>query len=190
VRDYESQPALVISDLELALALTPDIQGPKLEKLGRSFLPNPMGLVGDSRNLNVFYELYHLATEDKNASYLLRYTVLPLDYVVGFDYHVTHGRASRDDLVKFAEQGLAVGGVDLTTSNYSDVRFPRETVPVDPTGRVVKGASLDLHALDPGKYVLVVTVTDGINQASAWAEAPFQVLTDDGLRELLAAKEK
>jgi len=188
VRDYEAEPGLSISDLELALALTPDLQGPRLTKLGQSYLPNPMGLVGDSRNLNVFYEIYHLATERQHASYLLRYTILPLAYVVGFDYHVTHGRASRDDLVPFAERGVAIGKVELSPADYSDIKFPRETVAVDGAGRAVKGASLDLHGLGPGRYVLVVTVTDGINQATARAEAPFQILTDDGLRELLAVQ--
>jgi hypothetical protein len=44
-------------------------------------------------NLDVFYELYHLSVRDGAASYLAQYTILPRDYVLGFDYHVTRGSA-------------------------------------------------------------------------------------------------
>jgi hypothetical protein len=88
-----------------------------------------MGLVGDDRNLDVFYELYHLTPLEGTVSYLSRYTILPLDYVVGFDHHVTRGAAAREDLTVFAAGGLAIGNVTLSTRNYSDIRFPRETVP-------------------------------------------------------------
>lgn len=184
VRDYVTAPSLQVSDLELALAIAPGIEGPRVHKLGRDYLPNPMGLVGDDRNLDVFYELYHLSTQDGVASYLTRYTILPRDYVRGFDYHVTRGSAAPEDLVTFAAGGLAIGNVTLTDKNYSDVKFPRETVPLR-GGRMPKGARVDVSGLDPGNYVLVVTVTDALNQAEATGRVPFQILTDASLRGLL-----
>jgi GWxTD domain-containing protein len=185
VRDYERSTQLEISDLELALAIAPDMKGPKVTRMGRSYLPNPMGLVGDDRNLDVLYELYHLASRGGMASYMARYTVLPLDYVVGFDYHVSRGEAAREDLVAFASSGLAIGGVALGPGNYSDVTFPKETVELARGKRMVKGARVNVEGLDPGKYVLVVTVTDAFSQASVFTQIPFQILTDEGLRELL-----
>lgn len=184
VRDYVSRPALQVSDLELALAFAPHMEGPRITKLGREYLPNPMGLVGDDRNLDVFYELYHLTPLEGTVSYLSRYTILPLDYVVGFDHHVTRGAAAREDLTVFAAGGLAIGNVTLSTRNYSDIRFPRETVPAR-GDRMPKGARVDVSGLDPGRYVLVVTVTDAVSQAEATAQTPFQILTDGALRELL-----
>lgn len=188
VRSYHTG-SLEVSDLELALGLVPEIEGPKVQRMGRTYLPNPMGLVGDQRNLDVLYEIYNLAVEGGYASYLLQYTILPLSYVVAFDYHVAKGNASREDLAAFAAAGLALGNVRPTATNYSDVKFPKETVPLQPGQRVVKGAQVDVRGLDPGKYVLLVTVTDSINQEAATSQTVFQILTDGDLKSLLAHRE-
>lgn len=189
VRDY-GVPGLQISDLELALTVPEGMQGPRISKLGRSYVPNPMGLVGDDRNLDVLFEIYNLTADERGAArYLARYTVLPKEYARSVEDLVRRGRISAADSVRFGGEGASLGGTTLGASNWSDVLFPEDVARLGPLGKVVKGAVVDLKKLDTGEYALLVTVTDRISNASASAMAPFRIVTDPELRQLLRAME-
>jgi hypothetical protein len=145
-------------------------------------------MVADDRNLDVFYEIYNLVSRARRSTYSLRYTVLPRSYIVGYDHHVRTGTARPNTLVALAEAGIPIQGVELTTANYSDVRFPPEIALLEPGRTQVKGARVDVHGLEPGEYVLVVTVVDEETGAEASRQRLFRIVTDETFRQLFTWK--
>jgi GWxTD domain-containing protein len=184
VQDYTRASLLRLSDLEVGFRTAPGVTGPKHTKLGQTYIPNPMGWVGDLRNLEIFFEVYGLAAEAGQVRFSTRYTVLPRSYVLGYEYFVRQGKAAPENLVAYAAKGLSIGGVVLGRDNYSDTEFPATSPPARERG-MPRAIVLDLGNLVPGEYVLIVTVTDAVSGQEASARNLFQVLTDSAMRDLL-----
>ncbi len=172
----------------LALALGESASGPAARKLGRTYVPNPMGIVGDRRNLVVYYSVRNLAVRRGEAAYAVRYTVLPAAYLRAFDRHVRSGSARAGSLVDLAASGMEVGDVPLSPRTYSDLRLPAERLRLEPGATLPRGARVDVGGLAPGEYALLLTVTDLTTGNRATARTPFTVMSDEGLKAFLAAR--
>jgi GWxTD domain-containing protein len=183
VKDYR-HPALQVSDLEVGFRTGPGVVGPKRTKLGQTYVPNPMGWVGDLRNLEIFYEVYGLTAAAGQVRFSTRYTVLPRAYVLGYEYFVRTGKAKPEQLIDYAAKGLIIGGLQLSRGNYSDTEFPVVSPRVPERG-VPRAIVLDLSALQPGEYAVIVTVTDSVSGEVTSARSLFQILTDNAMRDLL-----
>ncbi len=183
VRPYATSE-LQISDIELALGL---ISGPaRFERLGRSYLPNPMSLVGDDRNLSVYYEIYNLVPDAAHIGrFRARYTVVPSAYAREYAEQVRTGDIPTDDPIRLGGVGVSLGEVTLTRENYTDVTFSDETVRITGGGRQPKGAQVDVSRLEPGEYAVLVTVTDLNTSRSVTTHAPFRIVADAEMRALL-----
>ncbi len=183
VRDYAEEPGLSISDLELTFSRPEGEGGPAVTKLGETHIPNPMGLVGDERNLEVFYEMYGMKVMDGDANQQARYTILPREFYLGYQALVEQGEAD-PDIVAFVVSGAGTAGFELGPENSLDVVFPPAVIRVR-EGRGSKATRLGLGALVPGEYVFIATVRNPDTGETAAARTFFRILTDEEIRTLL-----
>lgn len=183
VRNYPIMKTLGISDLELVLATEGTGALPAFARYGAGYVSNPLCVPGNGKALDIFYEIYGLATRDTLSEHTTRYTVLPRRYVLGYERLVKDGKVAADDLVEFAADEMASGGDNLSAANYLDVGFPAAVLPAA-KGRTAKGTRVGVPNLEPGEYALILTVTDAISGSTASARSFFRILNDQQLREL------
>lgn len=190
VRSFGRRQDLDISDPELTLDPGDAAAPPAAERHGVRFVPNPIGVVGDDRRLNLFYEIYGLSQEQGFTRHEVRYTVLPREYALEHERYRLRGELPPgDDLVTRVAAGLSLGGYNLAEENSLDVVFPEQRSVVAGTG-LPRATRVGIPNLSPGDYVLIVTVHDLVADTSQSARAPFQLLPDTEIRELLAAARK
>jgi GWxTD domain-containing protein len=182
VRDYKNEPGLVISDLALSFRLSRGTARPFQRTLGEAHLPNPMGLVGDERNLQVFYEMYGLKASGGAAVQEARYTIVPRALLLDYEARLETGEV-RVDLMTYTAAALDAGAYDLGTDNFLDARFPPAPVEVS-GGRAQKATRLALGTLAPGEYAFVATVRDVNSGLEGSARTFFRILADDQFRGL------
>lgn len=182
VRDFRNEPGLVVSDLALSFRLSRGTARPFQKTLGEAHLPNPMGLVGDERNLNVFYEMYGLKATGGPAVQEARYTILPRALLLDYDARTETGEV-RVDLMAYVAAALDAGAYDLGEDNFLDVRFPPAPLEVS-GGRAQKATRLALGSLAPGEYAFVATVRDVNSGLEGSARTFFRILADEQFRGL------
>lgn len=194
VKNFKQPKGLRISDLELTFdpgeeAPTP---APATSRHGVRSVANPLGLIGDERRLNLFYEIYGLATQGGVSRHEVRYTVVPREYVHEHDRQRLGGSfgssADRemDDLVERVAAGISIGGFDISEENSLDVVFPEQRSVVSGIG-LPRATRVGIPRLVPDEYVLIVTVHDLVVDAVHSERAFFRVLPDDKIRGLLVA---
>jgi GWxTD domain-containing protein len=154
---------LEVSELEFASSFTPYQAGQvvptEFVKHAFTVLPVPDGVVAaDAGNVFVYYEVYNLATDARGHT---RFNVT---------YEVFRDRQrDRDEqpLAQFRRDGA--DRIDPLT-----MTFVEETSAVSQQRHVVKGAAVDIAALPPGRYVLVVTVEDLLSGERCNRYRPFR----------------
>lgn len=171
---------LMLSELELGLAAG-ELEGePAFDRLGHTLLPNPSAVVGDQRWLVVYYEIYNLLPRGGGETkFQVRYTVLPREYLISHQVRTNLGRVAADDPGRFGQIGKTLDGLTLTTSNYVDFAFMPERVTLPAGSRHPRVAQVPVEGLDPGNYILVVTVTDLVANRMISSQTPFRVLRDE-----------
>lgn len=177
VRDYAAEPALTVSDLELAFAADDSTKGRTAERAGQRYLPDPLGFAGQDRRLEIYYDLYGLGELFGRSRHQVRFTIMPRASVLEFEVMVQDGRVRPDDLVSFAARQAATGTA-LDERNYFDVFFPPVTMRVE-TSRANKATRLTLPDLVPGEYALVLSVTDQLTRDTAHGTTYFRVLSPE-----------
>lgn len=183
VPEYTTQ-TLEISGIDFGL--TGAIDDRRKDRLGRSYIPNPMRWVGDDRTARVYYEVYNLEPDlDGNVHYQTRYTVLPRKYVLDYADYLKRSRKPQDDALRFGGLGQSVGRVTLSDDNYSDTLYPPEEARLRAGGRVQKGGSVFLTGLAEGEYALLVSVTDLQASKTVSTQVPFQISSNDEMRSRL-----
>lgn len=154
---------LSLSDLELASSFAPYRAGqnvpPEFVKHAFTVLPIPDAVLpADAANVFVYYEIYNLATDPRGHT---RFNVT---------YEIYHDRQrDRDEqpLSHFRRDGA--DRIDPLT-----VTFVEETSAVSQQRHVVKGATVDVASLPPGRYVLVVGVDDLLSGERCHRFRPFR----------------
>lgn len=170
---------LMLSELELGLAAGETEGDPAFVRLGHRLLPNPPAIVGDERWLAVYYEIYNLLPRGGGeTSFQIRYTVIPREYLISHQVRVNLGRVAADDPDRFGRIGTTLDGLTLTTSNYVDFAFMPESATLPAGSRHPRVAEVPVAKLDPGNYILVVTVTDLVANQMISGQTPFRVLRD------------
>jgi GWxTD domain-containing protein len=182
VRDYHGEPEPVLSDLALSFRLSRGTTRAFRRTLGEAHLPNPMGMVGDERNLNIFYEMYGMKTSDGAAVQEARYTIVPTQVVRDYEARVERKELAID-FPTFVDAAVDAGIFDLGPDNYLDTRFPEAPVEVK-GGTAAKATRLSLGRLVPGEYALIVTVRDAGSDRTASARTHFRILADEVFRGL------
>ncbi|MDZ4805805.1 MAG: GWxTD domain-containing protein, partial [Candidatus Eisenbacteria bacterium] len=124
IRDYDPAPVPIISDLDLTLrSESADIPS-AVTRLGARYIPNPLRLVGDDKQLDLFYEIYGLTAKSGMAFVETRYTILPGAWVQGYDRLVRLGEESAAAIVEVAASDALLVHSELGRSNFLDVTFP------------------------------------------------------------------
>ncbi|TPW10439.1 MAG: hypothetical protein FD129_1912, partial [bacterium] len=183
IRDYDPAPVPIISDLDLTLRSEANAIPSAVTRLGTRYIPNPLRLIGDAKQLDLFYEIYGLTVRSDMAFVETRYTILPSAWVQGYDRLVRLGEESAARLVQVAVSDANLAGSELGRDNFLDVTFPPAGLPVK-SGRASRGTRVPVTDLVPGEYCLIMTVTDLHATRSATASATFQVLSDEQRQEL------
>jgi len=147
-----------------------------------------MALVGDDRNLNVYFEIYNLIPDARHtAHFRTRYTVVPRSYALAYAEAVRTGLLMLDDPIRLGRMGTSLGGVTLSRRNYTDVTFPDESARLTGAARFPKGAEIDVTELEFGDYAVIVTVTDLKTERSATSHTHFRIVSDEELRAFLTS---
>jgi GWxTD domain-containing protein len=185
IPDYSRVTGPVISDLDLTLRPERRDSRVAVTRLGSRYIPNPLRVASDDRQLDLFYEVYGLADKSGIAFIETNYRVLPRAWVEGFDRMVRAGETSPDRMLDSADADYSSPDGELTTKNYLDVTFPPAGLDVV-NGRGQKGARVPVTHLAPGEYDLVMTIRDLRAGTSATASTWFQVLSPEQREELVA----
>jgi len=185
VRDYRVTGGPIISDLDLTLRPAVAASRVTVDRLGERYIPNPLRVADDGRQLDIFYEVYGLVEKEGTAFVETRYTVLPRAWVQGFDRLVRQGEEEPDRLVDVAAADALADDGELTQENYLDVRFPPAGLAVT-RGRAARGTRVPIPNLAPGEYALTMTLTDLHAGKSTVAQTTFQVLSAEQRDQLVA----
>ncbi|HEX7878591.1 MAG TPA: GWxTD domain-containing protein, partial [Candidatus Eisenbacteria bacterium] len=185
VRDYLRPKGPVISDLDLTLRPATSDSRVAVTRLGSRYIPNPLRVATDDRQLDIFYEIYGLKEKSGTAFIETRYTILPRAWVEGFDRLVRAGDEQAGQMLETAESDADAEGSELSRSNYLQVTFPPAGLNLV-NGRGAKGSRVPVPDLEPGEYDLVMTVRDIHAGLSATASTWFQILSPEEREDLVA----
>lgn len=183
VRRFDPASVPIISDLDLTLRPESRDIPSAVTRLGSRYIPNPLRVVDDERQLNLFYEIYGLTVKSGMAFVETRYTILPSAWVQGYDRLVHLGEEPASRVVEVAASDALQADSELDRGNYLDVTFPPAGLEVN-GGRAPRGTRVPVTDLAPGEYCLIMTVTDLHAGKSATSSAPFQVLSEAQRLEL------
>jgi GWxTD domain-containing protein len=164
VPEPEPGGLLEMSGLELASAFTRWTPGvtipPEFVKYAMAIVPTPAHRVpAGSDALGVYFELRNLAVDANRIS--------------SFDVRYAIYRSSREIRDLVFQDRLDTDGLDLIAP--ASLSFLEETSGLSPEGLVVKGIELDVGELQPGDYVLVVSIHDRIAEYSSSQAAAFRI---------------
>jgi GWxTD domain-containing protein len=185
VRSFAPVDGPVISDLDLTLRPATDDSRVTVTRLGSRYVPNPLRVATDDRQIDIFYEVYGLTERTGTAFVGTNYRVLPRAWVEGFDRLVRAGEETAARMLDSADEDFAAPGGELTRENYLDVTFPPAGLDLV-GGRAARGTRVPIPDLVPGEYALVMTITDLHTGAGARADTWFQVLSPAQRAELAA----
>jgi GWxTD domain-containing protein len=171
---------LALSGLELIREGSAECPTPAVVRVGRLWFPCALPLVGDTRALSAYFEIYHLAVDPRTRRehFQVRYTLLPRAYATAIASRAAGGSTGASDSLGLGALGSRMDETVLTHRNYVDVLFPEESGTGRPGASVSKAAALPIGGLDVGAYELVVTVRDLVRERSVTARCPLAIMTD------------
>jgi GWxTD domain-containing protein len=171
---------LAVSDLELIREGSAECSSPAVARLGRLWFPCAVPMIGDTRALSTYFEIYNLSVDPqtRRERFQVRYTLMPRAYATAALSRTAGGQAEASDSLALGAPGSQMDETILTHRNYVDVLFPAEDGPGRPDACVPKAAALPIAALDAGAYELVVTVRDLVRGRSVCARCPLAIMTD------------
>ncbi len=148
--DYSGEE-LLISDLKLAILITPSgVQGPFVRN-GLNIMPNPGRLYIRDNPVYVYYEIYNLAMDqDGTSDYEILYEISPRDGSARLGWSGRRQRDMQTVMMAFSGEGYTSDDREYT--------------------------SLDTSGLPAGEYVLTVTFTDLNAGSSVTRSANFLVM--------------
>jgi GWxTD domain-containing protein len=150
--------SLSISDILLYQPAPNGAGWPELERGGRRFMPSPEAVIGPSEKLNIYFELYNLARYNSFSEYEASYFI--------YDYP----EEEAPSLWTWFYRGITwLLGVE--TDPRPDV--VQTAIRKNPDPLVGESMTINIDALEPGRYLLKVRVLDRYNGARTEGAAVF-----------------